>query len=139
MFPSKNRQSPPLYIKKHVFNVKDDGTCKICRAERESIKQIISACNGLSPTKYLNAIITLVNAFMSLATGEWIYQKIHTMIPTQVSENNSTEILWNFAIQTDHEAINKKPGITAVDKIIKTANLIEVTVPNDYNNCKKRL
>ena len=76
---------------------------------------------------------------MSLATGEWIYQKIHTMIPTQVSENNSTEILWNFAIQTDHEAINKKPGITAVDKIIKTANLIEVTVPSDYNNCKKRL
>ena len=109
---------------------------KVTRGEK-SIHQKV--CNGLSPTKYLNATITLVNAFMSLATGEWIYQKIHTMVPTQVSENNSTEILWNFAIQTDHEAINKKPGITVVNKIIKTAYLIEVTVPNDYNICKKRL
>ena len=61
------------------------------------------------------------------------------MVPTQIAENNSTKILWNFEIQTDHEVINKKPDINAADKINKTANLIEVTVSNDYNICKKRL
>ena len=59
--------------------------------------------------------------------------------PTQVAKNNSTKILWNFSIQTDHEVINNKPDIIVVDKINKTANLIEVAVPNDYNICNKRL
>ena len=59
--------------------------------------------------------------------------------PTQVAENNLTKILWNFSIQTDHEMINNKPDIIVVDKINKTANLIEVSIPNDYNICNKRL
>ena len=42
-------------------------------------------------------------------------------------------------IQTDHEVINNKLDITVLDKINKTANLIEVAVPNDYNICNKRL
>ena len=58
--------------------------------------------------------------------------------PTQVAENNSTKFLWNFSIQTDHEVINNKPAIIVVDKINKTANLIEVAVPNDYNIYNKR-
>ena len=44
-------------------------------------------------------------------------------------------MLWNFWIQTDHEVITIKPDIIVVDKINKTANLIEVAVPNDYNIC----
>ena len=59
--------------------------------------------------------------------------------PTQLSGNNSTKILWNFLIQTDHEVIKNKPDIIVVEKINKTANLIEVAVPNDYNICNKRL
>ena len=47
--------------------------------------------------------------------------------------------MWNFSIQTDYEVINNKPDIIVVDKINKTANLIEVAVPNDYNTCNKRL
>ena len=40
------------YIRKHVFNVEDHDTCRICRVEKET-NHIISGCNGLSPTKYL--------------------------------------------------------------------------------------
>ena len=42
-------------------------------------------------------------------------------------------------IQTDDEVINNKSDIIVVDKINKTANLIEVAVPNDYNISNKRL
>ena len=56
-----------------------------------------------------------------------------------MAENNSTKILWNLPIQTDHEVINNKLDIIVLDKINKTANLIEVAVPNDYNICNKRL
>ena len=57
--------------------------------------------------------------------------------PAQVAENNATKILWNFPIQTDHEVINNKPDIIVVDKINKTAILIEVAVPNDCSICNK--
>ena len=40
------------YIEKHVFNVEDDDTCRICRVEKETIHHI-SSCDGLSQTKYL--------------------------------------------------------------------------------------
>ena len=59
--------------------------------------------------------------------------------PAQVAENNSTNVLWNFPIQTDHEVINNKPDIILVEKINKAANMTEVAVPNDYNICNKRL
>ena len=47
--------------------------------------------------------------------------------------------MWNFSIQTDHELTNIKPDINVVYKINKTANLIEIAFPNDYNICNKRL
>ena len=41
------------YIEKHVFNVKDDHACRICRVEKETVHLIISGCDDLSPTKNL--------------------------------------------------------------------------------------
>ena len=67
------------------------------------------------------------------------YHGTNTNQHKYVVENNSTKILWKFPNQTDHEVINNKPDIFVVDKINKTANLIEVAVPNDYNTCNKRL
>ena len=47
--------------------------------------------------------------------------------------------MWNFSIQADHDAINNKTDIIVVNKINKTANLIEFASPNDYNVCNKCL
>ena len=87
-----------------------------------------------------NVMITSVNTFMF--SCYWNMEKYipwYQHQPTQVAKNNSTKILWNFSIQTDHEVINNKPDIIVVDKINKTANLIEVTVSNNCNICNKRL
>ena len=118
-------------------------TCRICRVEKETIHHIISGCDGLSPTKYrerhdnvckyIHVLLLLEHGFIEKYIPWYQHQ------PTQVAENNSTKILWNFSIHTDHEVINNKPDIIVVDKINKTANMIEVAVPNDYNICSKRL
>ena len=131
------------YIKQHVFNVEDDDTCRICRVEKETIHHIISSCDGLSPTKYLERhdnVCKYIHVIL-LLDHEFIEKYIpwYQHQPAQVVENNSTKILWNLPIQTDHEVINSKPDITVADKINKTANLIEITVPNDCNICNKRL
>ena len=131
------------FIEKHIFNVEDDDTCRICRVEKETIHHIISGCDGLSPTKYLERhdnVCKYIHVLLLLEHGfieKYIPWYQHQ--PTQVAENNLTKILWNFSIQTDHEMINNKPDIIVVDKINKTANLIEVSIPNDYNICNKRL
>ena len=131
------------FIEKHIFSVEDDDTCRICRVEKETIHHIISGCDGLSPTKYLERhdnVCKYIHVLLLLEHGfieKYIPWYQHQ--PTQVAENNSTKILWNFSIQSDHEVLNNKHDIIMVDKINKTANLIEVAVPNDYNICNKRL
>ena len=98
-----------------------------------------SGSNGLSPTKYLKRhekVCKYIHVLLLLEHGfieKYIPWYQHQ--PTQVAENNSTKILWNFSIQTDHEVINNKPDIIVVNKINKTANLTEVAVPNDCNIC----
>ena len=129
------------YIEKHVFNVEDDDTCRICRVEKETIHHIISGCDGLSPTKYLERhdnVCKYIHVLLLLEHG-LIEKKIpwYQHQPTQVAENSSTKILWYFLIQTDHKVINNKTDIIAVDKINKAANLIEVFVPNDYTSIYK--
>ena len=131
------------FIEKHIFSVEDDDTCRICRVEKETIHHIISGCDGLSPTKYLERhdnVCKYIHVLLLLEHG-FIekYIPLYQYQPTQVAENNVTKILWNFSIQTDHEMINNKPDIIVVDKINKTSNLIEVSIPNDYNICNKRL
>ena len=131
------------FIEKHIFSVEDDDTCRICRVEKETIHHIISGCDGLSPTKYLERhdnVCKYIHVLLLLEHGfieKYIPWYQHQ--PTQVAENNSAKLLWNFSILTDHEVINNKPDIIVVDKINKTANLIEVAVPNDCNICNKHL
>ena len=134
-----------IYIEKHVFNVEDDDTCtcRICRVGKETNHHIISGCDDLSPTKYLERhdnICKCIHVLLLLEHG-FIekYIPCYQHHPTQAAENNSLKILWNFSVQTDHDVINNKTDITVVDKVNKRANLIEVAVPNDYNICNKRL
>ena len=82
---------------------------------------------------YIHVLLLLEYGFI----GKYVPSYQHQ--PAQVVENNSTKILWNFPIQTDHVVINNKLDVIVVDKINKTVNLIEVAVPNDYNICNKRL
>ena len=89
--------------------------------------------NAMITSKYIHVLLLLEHGFIEKYIPWYQHQ------PTQVAENNSTKILWNFSIQTDHEVLNNKHDIIMGDKINKTANLIEVAVPNDYNICNKRL
>ena len=83
------------YIEKHVFNVEDDDTCRICCVEKETIHHIILGCDGLSPTrhlkcndnvcKYIHVLLLLEHGFIE----KYILWYQHQ--PTQEAENNSTK------------------------------------------------
>ena len=102
-------------------------------------------CNGLSPTiyleyhgnvcKYIYVLLLLEHGFIEK------YIPCYQRQTAQIAENNSTKILWNFLSQTDHQVINNKPDLIAVDKIIKQPiwlrSLSQMTTISVINVSKK--
>ena len=54
-------------------------------------------------------------------------------LPEKVVENTSAKILWDFYIQTDKMVQHNRPDIVIIDKIWKTATIIDIAVPRDDN------
>ena len=139
----KNKPSRPTTSRKHIFKADISDLCRVCRSEKETIHHIISGCIGLAPTKYLHRhdnVCRYIHALLLLDRGIvdnkilWYEHK-----PRAVEENESTKILWNFPIQTDHTITHNKPDIVIVDKRNNEATIIDVAIPNDHNLARKRL
>ena len=88
-------------------------TYRICRVEKETIHHIISGCDGLSPTKYLERhdnVCKYIHVLLLLEHGfieKYIPWYQHQ--PTQVAENNENPVEfldpdwpWSDQQQTRH-------------------------------------
>lgn len=131
------------YIRKHIFKMDISDQCRVCRMEKETIHHVISGCIALAPTKYLQRhdnVCKYIHALLLLDRGI-INNKVrwYDHQPRAVEENESTKILWNFSIQTDHTITHNKPDIVIVDKKSNEATIIDVAIPNDNNLARKRL
>ncbi len=91
----------------------------------------------LSNTEYLhrhNLSAKIVHQFLAqrhkLITTDDPYYKYE---PQPVLENESTKIYWDWPVITDRTILANRPGIIIIDKINKTAKLIDVAHPNDHN------
>ena len=104
---------------------------------------MISGCQALAPTKYLdrhNNICKYLHMLYLLEHG-FVNRLIpwYQHDPKTVEENNHVKILWNFTIQTDHHIAHIKPDLIVIDKDRNEANIIDIAVPNDYRIAQKRL
>jgi len=131
------------YIKKHILRTENSDICRACRREKETIHHVISGCETLAPTKYLERHDNVCKYVHMLLLNEY---GIHDQItpwyqhqPKSVEENEHVKILWNFPVQTDHRLQHNKPDIIVVDKRQKYANIIDIAIPNDYRIAQKRL
>ena len=70
-----------------------------------------------------------LNSFLLLCCCVWL----------DILINESTKILWNFSIQTDHTIPHNKPDIVIVDKRRNEPTIIDIAIPNDHNLAQKRL
>jgi len=104
---------------------------------------VISSCEALAPTKYLERHDNVCKYIHMLLMNEYdINDKItpwYQHQPRPVEENDRVKILWNFQVQTDHRLQHIKPDIMVVDKTNNEANIIDVAIPNDYRIAQKRL
>ena len=131
------------YIRKHIFKTENCDLCIVCRAGKETIHHIISGCVALAITKYLQRhdnVCKYIHATHLEGHGFTnVLPKWYEHQPRCVEENESTKILWNFSIQTDHTILHNKPDIVIIDKVKNEATIIDVAIPNDQNLARKRL
>ena len=72
--------------------------------------------------------------------------------PPAVSENVNHKLIWDMNIQSDNVVVKKRPDIVIVNKMEKTAIIIDVAIPGDkiitdkekekiekYQNLKKEI
>ena len=126
-----------------IFKMEISDQYRVCRMEKLTIHHVISGCIALAPTKYLqrhNNVCKYIHALLLLDRGI-INNKVrwYDHQPRAVEENESTKILWNFSIQTDHTIPHNKPDIVIVDERTNKATINDVDIPNDHNLAQKRL
>ncbi|XP_066932175.1 uncharacterized protein [Clytia hemisphaerica] len=131
------------YIQRRIFHQQVEETCRICNREKETIHHIISGCTVLAPTKYLQRHNNLCKYIHELLMRENDLKQERTPWyehqPHPVEENESTKILWDFSIQTDHQIDHNKPDIVFLNKQTKEALIIDIAIPSNYNIPRKRI
>ena len=130
------------YIQKHIHKTSNDDQCRACKTLPETIYHIISACPVLARTKYIERHDNICRYIHVLIAEKYDllaeYPKWYQYDPEPLLENETIKILWNFPIQTDRRLRHIKPDITILNKISRTATLVDVAVPIDTNISNKR-
>ena len=104
------------------MKVQNDGKCRFCDQQLETIDHLISQCPILAKHEYLkrhNRVAQYVHwqlcKFYKLEAKETWYD--HETPP--VIENSEVTILWDFPINTDRTITANRPDIVIRNKIKK--------------------
>ena len=131
------------YIQRRVHHQQVEETCRVCNREKETIHHITSGCSVLAPTKYLQRHNNLCKYIHELLLRENNFNQEpipwYQHQPRPVEENDSSKILWDFSIQTDHQIDHNKPDIVHLNKMTREALIIDIAIPSDYNIPRKRI
>ena len=102
-----------------------------------TIHHVIAGCPSLSQNVYTYRHDNVAK-YLYIKIGEYAglmkgNEKWYEIKPKCVIENENFKVLWNFQIITDHQINHNKPDIVLVNKVQKTAQIIDIAVPVDIN------
>ncbi|CAH2094069.1 unnamed protein product [Euphydryas editha] len=109
-----------------------------CNSASETIQHITGACKAIVQTDYkhrhdqISNIIhqKLALKYKLITTPAVLYYKY---TPEVVLENTTHKLYFDHAILTDKTTHFNRPDVTLVDKVNKTAQIIDIAVPNTHN------
>ena len=126
--------------RKHIMK---DGTLDICRAchhPGESLRHIVSGCPYLANGEYLhrhNQVARIIHQQLALQYGLVDFEMpYYRYDPAPVLENNSALLYWDRTIITDRYIVANRPDIVIVDRSVRRAIIVDITVPHDDNLVK---
>lgn len=125
---------------KHVVkdpNVQDD-TCRVCRADRETIQHITAGCSAFASSDYKNrhdAVGKVVHH--ALATKHNLLPDntplTHKYSPKSVLQSSTHKLYWDRSILTDRTNPANRPDMVLWNMREKKAWIVDFAVVNDNN------
>ena len=126
-------------IAKSLYHTASSDMCRMCNKHVESINHILAECPFIAQTLYMerhNQVAAYIH---------WKLSKINTLeidcdswtqhIPSKITENSHTKILWDCNIFTDSKISARRPDIVVVNKTTNTGFIIDINCPSDRNVC----
>eukprot|EP00118_Oscarella_pearsei_P021847 m.248406 g.248406 ORF g.248406 m.248406 type:complete len:259 (+) comp40289_c0_seq2:1126-1902(+) len=128
------------YYKHKIMKIAGtDGRCRMCKSAQESIHHLLSSCQALAGSLYVdrhNNVGKYVHWCICKDSGIDVPSQWYVHMPTPVRENSQFKILWDLAIQTDKTIPANRPDIVVLNKSRQTVQIIDVSIPHDNNITK---
>lgn len=125
---------------KHIIKTPlSSDLCRRCNSSSETIQHITGACRAIVQTDYKHRhdqVANIIHQELALkynlipSSSKTAYYKY---TPETILENTTHKLYFDRAILTDKTIHYNRPDITIVDKINKTAHLIDIAIPNSHN------
>ena len=115
----------------------------MCKSSVETVHHIISGCIVFAKTEYIKRHNNVAKGvYIRIGEELELFKKNenhwYKFEPTSVVENENYKLLWDFPIQTDRELVHNKPDIVIIDKVNQIVQIIDISIPSDYNVITKR-
>lgn len=128
------------YIKYNIDKTADSPRCRLCKERGETVSHIVSECKRLAETDYKarhDNVARMIHwklseKFMLARSDKWYEHRRET-----ASENTTHKLLWDMNIQFDHTIEAGRPDIVIMDKVEKSAIIIDVAIPGDKRKNEK--
>lgn len=133
MIETKNYQK--YIIKKSNL---DTDICRRCNRASETIQHITGACVSIAQTDYKHrhdqvAHIIHQKLAIKYKLSSALPVPYYKYSPESILENEFYKLYFDRAILTDKTVPYNRPDITFIDKINKTAQIIDIAIPNSHN------
>ncbi len=127
-------------IKCHIDKTVQSDRCRACKTQPETAEHLTGGCPKLAQKEYKrrhDKLAMLVHWHLLRqhdieTTPQWYRHE-----PRPVTETDKVKILWDLNIQTARIIEARRPDIVRVDKINRTAIIIDIAVPIDRNVAAK--
>ena len=142
-------------IKAKIDKTQAKSKCRLCGKVDETVRHIVCECPMLPQREYKRRhdwVGRKRHWEVCRKSGFDVNEKWYKHEPEKVVENDSSKILWDFTIQTDHVIEARRPDMVIIDKTKNECKIIDFACPFDtrieerekdkmkgYNNLKREL
>jgi len=127
-------------VQNRIYGMAVPLNCRVCGAVPEYVDHLLSSCTPLAPTMYMqrhNRIGKIIHWSILKRFNSAVSRNYWDHDPVAVVENQEMKVLWDFNIYTDHLLTARRPDIVVIDKLQKTVQIVDVSVPSDCNVAQK--
>ena len=122
------------YVKYHIDECVDSPSCRMCEGTGETVSHIVSECSKLAHRENKrrhDIVATMIHWKLCEKFNPEKSEKWFPHNPQTVSEDVKHKLIWDINIQPDNVIVERRPDVVILNKMEKTAIIIDVAIPGD--------